>query len=1402
MTETYENITGVQFYVMGDRDTEISSIMEVKNKDSVEIEDFGSPKVAVNDGIYDSRMGYFNRNDCTTCQGADKCPGHFGMIRLNYPVYSPMFIKYIVKWLNVICWQCYNPIIGYIDLYEKYDRLVEYKSNLSKKKYAKYKKCACGAEFRSYSVHKTIKFRLVYSSETEDTRIIMPHTVMDIFSKINDETIRYFAEPTHPVKFVRKILPMPPNTMRPFEKKDINDKDHFIVKCLHDIIEKNLSLSNFNKDNAYDPTMIAKLESINEIYYNHLKGKKTENTDQKQNQSISTKITGKEGRIRMNLMGKRVDGAGRNVIRCDNNIPQDYVGLNMYTCMIITRTERVCVYNFNRLFAAFQNGSMQHPGCSYILKKGTTRKVNIEKYKRENKEAKLELGDILYLHHTKGDIAIMNREPSLDTSSLTSMRIQLVNGYSVGLNVGACALFAADFDGDQMTFHRVNHPMSRAEAEITNSVAQGFISSEHCSPRISQQQDTIINGAEITFHGVIIRRVNVMRIFNKTSTKIEIPDQEYFTGREVISLLIKSNYKILNYYKAKSTFSGSPMQRHIKLHETEKDVVIKNGELVRGILDKTILASKQKHNLFQTIFNIYGPNEAIRASNDIQSILLQYGSHLAISIGFRDMYVRPAILLKIQDIISGILASSKKITVDYYHGKMSAPIGTSSLQEYERIQNNLLKQEGIDVIDDIIFGNLDLRMNVLFKEVATGAKGSMDNFKVICSAIGQLLFRGIRFPENYNGRTTPYHTRYDMDPRARGYVANNYSTGLTPVAFLFHSIESRTAIVTRSVTTAEAGVSGRRTIKNIEGLYIDNLHRTVRDGMIVELLYGGDGMDPRYNNPAVITIADPNIDYKTLHDRLLKVPEEAMAEAEKQYETIKAMRDKLLKINITCSYNLGITLTHNILVPYNIDAHPRSGEPMDPKELIESASLLNEFIERLPRIYYGPYYTGPILECHKKAVTYFAAHLMSIFNMAELHAGKWSALDFKTVLEYINFSLKRSMISYGLAIGALCSQGLSNPITQFVIDAHHRSGVGGDNRSLGRIKEIMQVKHEVSHTMHIALKEPYSKDESMAVTFANKIRSVTVADFLIDASGLIFGKFGDITIPKYKSDNEYLIAYSIEIKAPPKDITNKCFRLTLDLESIVKLQININEIISSIEAVQHVYPVYLIREMSLIIYVYLTAKTNVDINKPAMVKAMLNSIIDTKIRGITNIISVIIKKRKRYSIEESGKVLSWDEHIIETIGSNLIEILELDEVNPDFTTTTNIEEITDIYGIEMARCRHIVMYTEQLGESINFRHYNLIANEISTMGELSGITNKGAVTRGSSSIMQSMSDEKPVQTLVKSAIDELTDNMKSVSPNVMMCQYPKIGTNYNDFKLDLEYCKKSETVDDLFNDFV
>lgn len=77
--------------------------------------------------------------------------------------------------------------------------------------------------------------------------------------------------------------------------------------------------------------------------------------------SISQRIKGKEGRVRGNLMGKRVDFSARTVISGDPNIAIDELGVPWSIALNLTYPEIVSAHNYEQY--ALHRSRLESAAC-------------------------------------------------------------------------------------------------------------------------------------------------------------------------------------------------------------------------------------------------------------------------------------------------------------------------------------------------------------------------------------------------------------------------------------------------------------------------------------------------------------------------------------------------------------------------------------------------------------------------------------------------------------------------------------------------------------------------------------------------------------------------------------------------------------------------------------------------------------------------------------------------------------------------------------------------------------------------------------------------------------------------------------------------------------------------------
>lgn len=127
------------------------------------------------------------------------------------------------------------------------------------------------------------------------------------------------------------------------------------------------------------------------------------------------------------------------------------------------------------------------------------------------------------------------------------------------------------------------------------------------------------------------------------------------------------------------------------------------------------------------------------------------------------------------------------------------------------------------------------------------------SFQLAC--VGQQAISGHRVPNGFEDRALPHFERHSKIPAAKGFVENSFYSGLTPTEFFFHTMGGREGLVDTAVKTAETGYMQRRLVKSLEDLCL-HYDMTVRNsvGDIVQILYGGDGLDPTYMEGKILFI--------------------------------------------------------------------------------------------------------------------------------------------------------------------------------------------------------------------------------------------------------------------------------------------------------------------------------------------------------------------------------------------------------------------------------------------------------------------------------------------------------------------------------------------------------------------
>ena len=182
------------------------------------------------------------------------------------------------------------------------------------------------------------------------------------------------------------------------------------------------------------------------------------------------------------------------------------------------------------------------------------------------------------------------------------------------------------------------------------------------------------------------------------------------------------------------------------------------------------------------------------------------------------------------------------------------------------------------------------------------------------------------------------------------------------------------------------------------------------------------------------------------------------------------------------------------------------------------------------------------------------------------------------------------------------------------------------------------------------------------------------------------------------------------------------------------------------------------------------------------------------LRGIKGINKVILRKIKDNVVENNGVFNKQDIWVLDTIGTNLMNVLALDYIDNTRTFSNDIVEVFDVLGIEAARqiiYNELVDVVEFDGTYINYHNYSVLCDRMTFTSKMISIFRHGINNDNIGPIAKASFEETPEMFLKAARHGEL-DTMRGISANVMCGQEGFFGTSSFQVVLDIEEMSKLE----------
>ena len=1464
--EDIKYIKEIEFSIFGNQEVKKYSVIGKKEDPTPIIywETYENNNEPKKNGIIDLRLGTTNNSkECATCGlNSTLCPGHFGYVDFVEPVLHYGFKDNIKTILGCICMCCSKLLINKSNSEMKkllnnkfgkycYEEIKRITSNVNicpncnspvpkVRMEIKNGEIKISAEYNNNENDENDKNTQIISKKIKD--MISPGRIYAIFRNISDEDCLILGlnpKKSRPEDMIIEKFPIPPVHIRPSVKMDMlvsGPSEDTLNNKIADIIKTNNALMRLkdinnmtNEEVKYKHDFTQLLQYNVAAYFDNDNNlPKTEvKSCGRSIKSISERLKGKSGRIRTNLMGKRVDFCARSVITSDPNLNIDELGVPIKIAMNVTFPEIVTSNNIDFLTKLVKNGSNVYPGANYIFytRKDSNKKFTIDlRYRKE--QFKLSIGDTVERHILDGDYVLFNRQPTLHKMSMMCHKVKIINNDKLStfrINVTTTTPYNADFDGDEMNMFVPQSIQTQVELLEIADVKKQIISPRYADTIIKLKQDTVIGSYKMTETKKIIDWHDAMNLAMYLYN-IDVYDikKTNIDTCELYSLIIP---KMINY--------------------KDKKIEIVNGKIKNGILDGSIINKK----IITYSWDKYGDIVTKDFIDNTQRLVTNWLMMNGFTVGLKDT-------IPSKELSEKILTFMEKL-------KLNA--------EYEitNIENNPNMLE-LSIFEDMITKKLNKRSEIgqqtaeasdstnnFFTIIISEAKGSKDNLGQILCGNAQDLLKLKRLPKHVNDRTLPHFFQNDDRADARGFITNSFYKGLNPYEFWFNSMTGREGIISTAIKTSETGYMQRKLIKGLEDLIIcyDNTVRT-SNNIMIQTLYGGSQINQSMQKMVKLHILamDNNSIFENLCFNKTEIKKYNINSDDnnKIYKLLIELRD-IIRIAQMKVINDYISLRELYFQPVNYERIIQDAKNYISKK--EEKLTFEYIVEKLEFLL--DHDNTPLvcisndrskfpnkLNDEKSAKILFKLALYEYLTPKRcIVEYKFNKEQFDTIIDEIYRTFKNAVVHPGEMVGIVTAQSMGEPLTQMTLNMFHKTGGGSAGlQGVPRIVELLSYSKNIQMPyMYIYLKPEFNQDKIIAQKIVSHLKYTIIKD-LIKNIDIIYD-------PNVTADDSYTIVDNVDVnsiffvKNVNKNIKHLpwLFRITLQKEAMLENDIDMLDIKTSFiifweENYGEINGLKKnIKDLITKVNFVCILTNNTNSAEPIVHIRFDFSNVDNKIlldfyeiilnkfnlKGSENITrNSDINQDNMVSFDnDTGKYETKKEYVIYCNGIDLTMIKNISAIDMKRTIINDLYTVYKEFGIEASRMLLIRELNNLfISSPVSYHHLSLLADTMTATGGITSI-NRHGIHKLDTDPLSKASLEVPIEQFLKAALFNEIDKMNSVSSQIMVGRAFKGGTGlceivlddelldnteFNDIKENKKYNKYVELVsnplmDDIFN---
>jgi DNA-directed RNA polymerase II subunit RPB1 len=560
-----------------------------------------------------------------------------------------------------------------------------------------------------------------------------------------------------------------------------------------------------------------------------------------------------------------------------------------------------------------------------------------------------------------------------------------------------------------------------------------------------------------------------------------------------------------------------------------------------------------------------------------------------------------------------------------------------------------------------------------------------------------------------------------------------------------------------------------------------------------------------------------NIFLKNTMARHKKQVEEYMKKTQKYIDSMIQKRESIIKnvfknksdsvVNCPVAFQYVINNIQgqcNITISSLVDI-----TPMEALEMIENC------YSNLEKIYYAP-----PTELFK-TLFYFYLSPKDLLVVKRFNKSALSLL-----LDTITIDYKRAIVAPGEMVGMIAGQSIGEVSTQMTLNTFHFAGVASKSnvtRGVPRIEEILSLSSDIKNpslSIYLKPEDETQKDKAQTIMYMLEhtrleeiVKSIEVCFDPDELNSLI--SIDKDAISQYM-EFEKMVAECAEVSLSndENEKSKWIIRMEMDPEVMLEKNITMDDVNFTLkncydEQVSCVYSDFNSDKLIFRIRMNEVLSGSGKGQKKAKVNPldqsdqiyilknfqdqMLNNVV---LRGTKGINKVILRKVVDNMVEHNGIYKKQDIWVLDTIGTNLLDVLGLDFIDNKRTLSNDIVEIYNVLGIEAARqaiYNELVEVVEFDGTYINYHNYSVLVDRMTATSKLISIFRHGINNDNIGPIAKASFEETPEMFLKAARHGEL-DTLRGVSANVMCGQEGFFGTGCFQVVLDVEEMQKLEAV--------